>query len=149
MQAHVNSSYDTQTLFCNYNGRWLSDPDYNVHLTLPNDVKDELLPLFKCEPVLCDHDPPQPPDPGCGIVEPPDIHTCADKQFPAQATVINKPSSDNMVQYETTVNYTCPSPTLKQYQIEYLKNNFTFDIPDAITPSTYIHDLQAYCEIDK
>ena len=54
-----------------------------------------------------------------------------------------------MKQYETTVNYTCPSPNVKQFEIDYLKNNFTFEITGATTPSTYIQDLQAFCEIDK
>ena len=54
-----------------------------------------------------------------------------------------------MKQYETTVNYTCPSSNVKQFDIDYLKNNFTFEITGANTPSTYIQDLQAFCEIDK
>ena len=139
-------------MICNYNGRWISDLDYSVHQNLPTDIKNEILPLFKCEPVLCDFDPPPSPDPGCGAVEPADIHTCTSKQFPVENITINQPGladNNNMKQYETTVNYTCPSPNVKQYNIEYLKNNFTFELPGATTPSTYIQELQAYCEIDR
>ena len=118
---------------------------------MPNNIVDELLPLFKCEPVLCDHEPPSGPDPGCGVIDPGDIHTCSSKQFPIEGKVVNQPGlADNeMKQYETTVNYTCPSSNVKQFDIDYLKNNFTFEITGATTPSTYIQDLQAFCEIDK
>ena len=129
-------------------GRWFAvDPTY--HDTLPADIKDEQLPLFKCEPVECTHEPPALPSEGCGIKNPIDIHTCINKEYPAEMVVENQPNADNLIQYETTINYTCPSSTVKQFDVEYLKNNFTFDFPDAITPSTYVQNLQAYCDIDK
>ena len=149
-QAHVSSTTDTQTLTCSAaRGRWWAGGEFSIHDTLPDDIKDEQLPLFKCDPVQCTHEPPDVPAEGCGIVLPIDIHDCIDKQYPVEQVEENKPAADNLIQYETTINYTCPSADVKQSEVDYLKNNFTFDFPEAITPSTYIHTLQAYCEIDK
>ena len=140
-------------MVCDYTGRWLSDLDYSVHQTLPANIKDEILPLFKCEPVLCDHDPPPlpDPDPACENLDPANIHNCPSKQFPPKNITINQPglADDSMKQYETTVDYMCPDPAIKQYEIEYLRNNFSFVLPDVTTPSTYVQNLTAYCEIDK
>ena len=147
-QAHVNSTYDTQTLTCNSKGMWEA-VNKNTHQTLPSEIKKSTIPLFKCEPVRCTHLPPVLPEKGCNIVLPTNIHNCNEKIFAAERAVENQPDPSNETQYETKINYTCPSSAVAQSSVEYLKGNFSFDFPNTNSLSTYIPTLQAYCEIDK
>ena len=114
-------------------------------------MTDAFFPLFKCDPVLCSHEPPATPIDGCGVILPINIHDASNcgNVFPVERTIENQPNAEHEVQYETMINYTCPGPQVKQSQVDYLKNNFTFEFDGANTPSTYIQTLQAYCEIDK
>ena len=107
------------------------------------------MPLFKCEPVMCNYEPPVIPDNGCDIVEPSKIHECSTKIFASEKTIQVQPSDQTEMQYGTTIEYKCPSSSVAQDSVDYLKNNFTFDFTDTTSPATYISSLQAYCEIDK
>ena len=148
-QAHINSTTDTQTLTCNPEGKWQA-VDKTTHATLPSGIQNAQLPLFKCEPVNCDHAPPILPDKGCeNIVLATDIHNCNNKIFAAERTIENQPNTANEFQYETIINYTCPHSKVKQSSVDYLRGNFSFDFTTATDPYTYVPTLQAYCEIDK
>ena len=98
---------------------------------------------------MCNYDPPVIPDIGCDTVEPSKIHECQDKIFASVKMIQVQPSDVSEKQYGTTIDYKCPGPTVEQDSVDYLKNNFTFDFTDTATPSTYISNVEAYCDIDK
>ena len=69
--------------------------------------------------------------------------------FANESLVINQPNPVNETQYETTINYICPSSSVRQYEVDVLRSNFTFDFSTANNASTYAQHIEAYCELNR